>query len=82
MMSELLPYLESVAREIDYMIDRYFVDKVGDLNKASAHLLSAGGKRLRPGSSHAGCRCSKTGKFCRISFKAALALGAARIPSH
>jgi geranylgeranyl diphosphate synthase, type I len=48
MMSELLPYLESVAHEIDHMIDRYFVDKVGDLNKASAHLLSAGGKRLRP----------------------------------
>ncbi|MFY9801039.1 MAG: polyprenyl synthetase family protein [Methanoregula sp.] len=47
-MSELLPYLESVAQEIDRMIDRYFVDKVGELNKASAHLLSAGGKRLRP----------------------------------
>ena len=47
-MSELLPYLESVATEIDIMIDRYFVDKVGDLNKASAHLLAAGGKRLRP----------------------------------
>jgi geranylgeranyl diphosphate synthase type I len=30
------------------MIDRYFVDTVGDLNKASAHLLAAGGKRLRP----------------------------------
>ena len=48
MMSELLPYLESVARDIDLMIDRYFVDKVGELNKASAHLLAAGGKRLRP----------------------------------
>jgi geranylgeranyl diphosphate synthase type I len=47
-MSELLPYLESVARDIDLMIDRYFVDKVGELNKASAHLLAAGGKRLRP----------------------------------
>jgi geranylgeranyl diphosphate synthase type I len=47
-MSELLPYLETVAQEIDRMIDRYFVDKVGELNKASAHLLSAGGKRLRP----------------------------------
>jgi geranylgeranyl diphosphate synthase type I len=47
-MSELLPYLESVAREIDLMIDRYFIDKVGELNKASAHLLAAGGKRLRP----------------------------------
>ena len=48
MMSELLPYLKSVAQDIDRMIDRYFVDKVGELNKASAHLLSAGGKRLRP----------------------------------
>jgi geranylgeranyl diphosphate synthase, type I len=47
-MSELLPYLESVAQEIDHMIDRYFIDKVGELNKASAHLLAAGGKRLRP----------------------------------
>jgi geranylgeranyl diphosphate synthase, type I len=47
-MSELPPYLESVAKTIDQMIDRYFVDKTGDLNKASAHLLAAGGKRLRP----------------------------------
>ena len=47
-MSELLPYLESVATEIDLMIDRYFIDRVGELNKASAHLLAAGGKRLRP----------------------------------
>ncbi len=47
-MSELPPYLESVAKTIDHMIDRYFVDKTGDLNKASAHPLEAGGKRLRP----------------------------------
>ena len=47
-MSELPPYLASVAKTIDHMIDRYFVDKTGDLNKASAHLLAAGGKRLRP----------------------------------
>jgi geranylgeranyl diphosphate synthase, type I len=47
-MSELPPYLESVAKTIDRMIDRFFVDKTGDLNKASAHLLGAGGKRLRP----------------------------------
>ena len=47
-MSELPPYLESVAKDIDLMIDRYFVNKVGELNKASAHLLTAGGKRLRP----------------------------------
>jgi geranylgeranyl diphosphate synthase type I len=47
-MSELLPYLESVAQEIDIMIDRYFINTVGELNQASAHLLAAGGKRLRP----------------------------------
>jgi geranylgeranyl diphosphate synthase type I len=47
-MSELSPYLASVATTIDHMIDRYFVDKTGELNKASAHLLAAGGKRLRP----------------------------------
>ncbi|MDD1684524.1 MAG: polyprenyl synthetase family protein [Methanoregula sp.] len=47
-MSELPRYLESVADTIDHMIDRYFVDKTGELNKASAHLLAAGGKRLRP----------------------------------
>jgi len=47
-MSELSPYLKSVAEQIDHMIDRYYVDKAGELNKASAHLLAAGGKRLRP----------------------------------
>jgi geranylgeranyl diphosphate synthase type I len=47
-MSELPSYLESVAKTIDHMIDRYFVDKTGELNKAAAHLLAAGGKRLRP----------------------------------
>jgi len=47
-MSELLPYLESVEQEIDIMIDRYFINTVGELNHASAHLLAAGGKRLRP----------------------------------
>jgi geranylgeranyl diphosphate synthase type I len=47
-MSDLPPYLESVAKEIDRMIDRYFVDKTGELNTAAAHLLAAGGKRLRP----------------------------------
>jgi geranylgeranyl diphosphate synthase, type I len=47
-MSELSSYLESVATSIDRMIDRYFVDKTGELNKASAHILAAGGKRLRP----------------------------------
>ena len=47
-MSELSLYLESVGKHTDSLIDRYFVDSVGELNKASAHLLSAGGKRLRP----------------------------------
>lgn len=47
-MSELPSYLESVAKIIDQMIDQNFADKTGDLNKASAHLLTAGGKRLRP----------------------------------
>jgi geranylgeranyl diphosphate synthase type I len=45
---ELSEYLETSARSIDVMIDRYFVDTFGELNKASAHLLTAGGKRLRP----------------------------------
>lgn len=47
-MTELSAYLEATARSIDVMIDRYFVDTTGELNKASAHLLAAGGKRLRP----------------------------------
>ena len=45
---ELEPYLESVAAQIDSMIDRYFTCRIGELNLASAHLLAAGGKRLRP----------------------------------
>ncbi len=45
---DLSEYLASAARSIDVMIDRYFMDTVGELNKASAHLLAAGGKRLRP----------------------------------
>ncbi|MDD1705387.1 MAG: polyprenyl synthetase family protein [Methanoregula sp.] len=47
-MSELPQYIESVAKLVDHMIDRYFVNTVGELNKASAYLLTAGGKRLRP----------------------------------
>jgi hypothetical protein len=45
-MSELPSYLASVVKTIDHMIDRYFVDKTGELNKASAHLLAAGGSFL------------------------------------
>ena len=45
---ELERYLASVAEQIDSMIDRYFTIRIGELNMASAHLLAAGGKRLRP----------------------------------
>jgi geranylgeranyl diphosphate synthase type I len=45
---ELMPYLESVAGTVDRYLDRRFGDTVGELNRASAHLLVAGGKRLRP----------------------------------
>lgn len=45
---ELIEYLEKVEEQIDRLIDRYFGAPVGELNKASAHLLTAGGKRLRP----------------------------------
>ena len=45
---ELIEYLEMVEEQVDRLIDRYFGAPVGELNKASAHLLTAGGKRLRP----------------------------------
>ena len=45
---ELQEYLKNVAQEIDLMIIRYFGHPYGPLQEASAHLLSAGGKRLRP----------------------------------
>jgi len=45
---ELNEYLAMVGERVDRLIDRYFGDPVGELNKASAHLLTAGGKRLRP----------------------------------
>ncbi|KAF5058781.1 All-trans-nonaprenyl-diphosphate synthase [anaerobic digester metagenome] len=41
-------YLEDAADQVDRLIDRYFGAPVGDLNRAAAHLLTAGGKRLRP----------------------------------
>jgi geranylgeranyl diphosphate synthase type I len=47
-MSELSPYLKSVAKKIDGLIDENFNRATGELDKASAHLLNAGGKRLRP----------------------------------
>jgi geranylgeranyl diphosphate synthase type I len=47
-MTMLEDYLEKNADRIDKMIHRYFGDVHGDLFRASAHLLIAGGKRLRP----------------------------------
>jgi geranylgeranyl diphosphate synthase type I len=45
---ELEAYLDSVARQVDSLVDRSFGDVWTDLDRASAHLLFAGGKRLRP----------------------------------
>lgn len=45
---ELHDYMNNVARDIDLMIRRHFGNTTDELNKASAHLLLAGGKRLRP----------------------------------
>lgn len=47
-MTTLEDYLEKNAERMDKVINRYFGDLHGDLFKASAHLLLAGGKRLRP----------------------------------
>ncbi|MDK2890066.1 MAG: geranylgeranyl diphosphate synthase, type [Methanoculleus sp.] len=47
-MTTLEDYLEKNADRIDRVIHRYFGDVHGDLFRASAHLLLAGGKRLRP----------------------------------
>ena len=47
-MSDLSTYLKSVAQQIDGMIEKNFAHAGGELDRASAHLLSAGGKRLRP----------------------------------
>ncbi|MDH7593092.1 MAG: polyprenyl synthetase family protein [Methanomicrobiales archaeon] len=45
---ELRSYLENTARDVDLLIKRRFGDPRGGLEEASAHLLLAGGKRLRP----------------------------------
>ncbi|MDD1673843.1 MAG: polyprenyl synthetase family protein [Methanomicrobiales archaeon] len=45
---DLQEYLNNVAQDTNLMIRRYFGDTTDTLNKASAHLLLAGGKRLRP----------------------------------
>lgn len=47
-MTTLNDYLEKNADRIDKVIHRYFGGAHGDLFQASAHLLLAGGKRLRP----------------------------------
>jgi geranylgeranyl diphosphate synthase, type I len=41
-------YIEKSAEQIDKIIDRYFGGGGTELARASAHLLLAGGKRLRP----------------------------------
>jgi len=45
---ELEAYLDSVARQVDSLINRSFGESSSDLDRAGAHLLIAGGKRLRP----------------------------------
>jgi geranylgeranyl diphosphate synthase type I len=45
---DLESYIEQSADQIDRIIDRYFGGGGTDLARASAHLLLAGGKRLRP----------------------------------
>jgi geranylgeranyl diphosphate synthase type I len=45
---ELEAYLDSVARQVDSLINRSFGESSSDLDRAGAHLLLAGGKRLRP----------------------------------
>ncbi|NYT08212.1 MAG: polyprenyl synthetase family protein, partial [Methanomicrobiales archaeon] len=45
---DLKEYLETNALQVDRLINRYFGHATGELGKASAHLLMAGGKRLRP----------------------------------
>jgi geranylgeranyl diphosphate synthase type I len=72
-MSELSPYLKSVAQQIDQLIDRDFATKTGELDKASAHLLSAGGKRLRPAVVMLAADAVKPGSSAGI-LRAALAL--------
>lgn len=46
---ELKDYLEQTAEIIDKNINRYFGGPPNELARAAAHLLFAGGKRLRPG---------------------------------
>jgi len=45
---ELKQYLEQTANQVDSLIHQHFGSACDDLGRASAHLLLAGGKRLRP----------------------------------
>ena len=45
---DLHTYLEQSADVVDKLILRYFGDPCDELSRATAHLLQAGGKRLRP----------------------------------
>ena len=45
---KLEEYLEKTAEDIDIELNRLFGSAPGELSRASAHLLLAGGKRLRP----------------------------------
>ena len=45
---QLSEYMEKTAEEVDKTLHRFYGDVFGDLHRASAHLLLAGGKRLRP----------------------------------
>lgn len=44
----LKEYLDKTADDVDKALFRYYGNVFGELNKAAAHLLLAGGKRLRP----------------------------------
>ena len=45
---DLKTYLDTTADQVDRLIFRYFGNSSGELGAATAHLLLAGGKRLRP----------------------------------
>ncbi|MBP2132113.1 geranylgeranyl diphosphate synthase type I [Methanomicrobium sp. W14] len=70
---KLEEYLESVAEDVDLELNRLFGSAPGELNKASAHLLLAGGKRLRPAVVILAADIVKNGSSREI-FPAALAL--------
>jgi len=73
MKMDLATYLENVAEQVDTVLEREFGGLPGELNKASAHLLLAGGKRLRPAVVLLAADMIKKGRAQEI-FPAALAL--------